>query len=123
MSEHTSMTTRGRKIEADEATIRRLWATDLPNDKLAEALGVPRGWLETIRLRHGLPVRKHSAPRGNAAHKPDPTEDEIEERAAIIRSEWSRAEAERRWQLGHLRCEIRRYEFDGRDFAFSHMDG
>lgn len=117
------MQPRGRKIAVDEATIRRLWATDLPNDRLAEALGVPRGWLETIRLRHDLPVRQHAAPRGNAAHKPDPTTDEIEERAALVRQGWTPAEAERRWQLGSLHCEMRHYEFDARDFAFSAMDG
>ena len=117
------MNARGRKIEVDEATIRRLWASDLRNDQLAEALKVPYGWLETIRERYALPARKKHALRGTPGHKPDPTDQEIEERSAQIRAGWSQAEAERRWQLGGLRCEVRAYKYAPKDFAFSAIDG
>lgn len=115
-----SISNRGRKLPCDEATIRRLWASDLRNDHLAEALGVPHGWLETIRERYGLPIRRHHAPRND--HKADPTDQEIEERAATIRAGWTPAEAERRWQLGSLRAECKQFAFDGRVAAFSAID-
>lgn len=114
---------RGAKVKADEATVRSLWFTEIPNDRLAEALGITHGGLETLRTRYGLPRRRHHAAKGNAAHKPDPTEDEIAERAAQVRAGWTAAEAERRWQHGSLRYRFPHYAYDGRNVAFSAMDG
>lgn len=106
----------------DVESIRALWMSDLRNDELADALGVTRGKLVSIRERYDLPLREFSALKGNASHKPDPTQSEIEERAAMIRAGWSREQEEARWAGGPRRVTATRYAYDARNSRFSSMD-
>lgn len=108
--------------DASESDVRRLWFSDLRNDELADALGVPRGAIYRIRVRFGLPARVRHARKGTAAHKPDPTIDEIAQRAAEIRSRWSRIDEESRWVGGQRGYQFPSYSYDGRTVAFSGMD-
>lgn len=106
----------------DIERIRELWSSDLRNDELAEALGVTRGKLASIRERYGLPIRDLSAPKGNASHKPDPTEEEIAQRAAMVRAGWSKEQEEARWAGGPRRVTASHYAYDKRNSRFSSMD-
>lgn len=114
-----------RRINVDVKELFRLWHTTMRNDQLAAALGVTRGNLASLRDRFGLPVRDFAlrAPMGNASHKPDPTEDEIAERAAQVRMSWSREEEERRWCHGRRGVTVQQFAYNGRDVAFSGLDG
>lgn len=113
----------GKVVQADEALVRSLWFSDLRNDELADAIGVHRGSLYTLRERYGLPLREQHCLKGNAAHKSDPTAEEIEQRAAECRAKWSREEEARRWLGGRRGYEFPRYAYDGRSVVFSGMDG
>lgn len=106
----------------DEEKIRELWSSGLRNDELADALGVTRGKLTSIRERYGLPIREVSALKGNASHKPDPTEEEIAERASLVRAGWSKEQEESRWAGGRRRVVATRYTYDIRNSRFSPMD-
>lgn len=110
-----------RRVQIDVPKLFQLWNSTLRNDQLAEALGVTRDHLSALRDRYGLPVRQHQCPKGNASHKPDPTEDEIAERAAAIRQNWSPEEEERRRSSSPYRAPC--YAFGRNGAAFSHMDG
>ena len=85
------------KIQPHE--VYKLWWGDLPNDKLAESLGLTRGQLWALAKRLKLPKRpKHlrAWTVNNGLTKDDPTPQEITERAAAIRAGWPDGEAEKR---------------------------
>lgn len=109
-----------KKLKVDVPTLYRLWYSEMRNDELCETLGISRGNLWALRLRHKLPVRHKAcrAPSGNESQRPDPTESEIAERAAAIRMTWPDGEAERRRGCQPRRWELPVYAFDGRDVAF-----
>lgn len=107
-----------KKLKVDVPTLYRLWYSEMRNDELCQALGVSRGNLWALRLRHKLPPRQKAcrAPAGSMV--PDPTESEIAERAAAIRQTWTAVEAERRYSGRSKRWQLPVYAFDGRDVAF-----
>lgn len=109
-----------KKLKVDVPTLYRLWYSEMRNDELCEALGISRGNLWALRLRHSLPRRNKAcrAPSGNESQRPDPTEAEIAERAAAIRRQWPAGEEERRRGGATPRWQMPCYAFDGRDVAF-----
>lgn len=110
-----------RRIAIDVQRLFSLWNTNLRNDQLAEALGVTRDSLSSLRMRYGLPIRKHASLRGNYSHQPDPTEDEIRERAAAVRARWTPEEEESR-RLAAKPYTIPCFAYDGRTVEFSGVD-
>lgn len=70
----------------DVPTLFKLWFSDKRNAEVAEALGVGRARLWEISKKYGLPSRKHE--RGGP-NPEDPTEAQIQERAAEVRSRWT----------------------------------
>jgi hypothetical protein len=104
-----------REVEVSAAEIFRLWGSDLPNDEVAEKLGLTRGQMWVISRRLKLPARpKHlTAWADNSGRKKDdPTPEQIAERAAIVRMGWdeftyaSRAvgRSRSRYQIPAFRC-------------------
>lgn len=85
------MTQKGRKREI-VAAIKALWGRDdLTNADIAEEAGIHPNSLSDIAKREGLPPRLNSPyyRRANAGVAiPDPTRQEIEERAAALRRDW-----------------------------------
>jgi hypothetical protein len=70
----------------------KLWQSELRSDEIAAELGCTRGHLFFLVRKHKLGRRpqRFEAPR-KSIH-PDPTPQEIEERAAAIRANWTTQE-------------------------------
>jgi hypothetical protein len=67
----------------------KLWQSELRSDEVAASLNITRGHLFFLVRKHKLGRRpqRFDAPR-KSVH-PDPTPQEIEERAAAIRANWT----------------------------------
>jgi hypothetical protein len=63
--------------------LMRLWAAGKTHVEIAAALGCSAGYVEKLRIRHGLPRRPrcHHGPQDD-----DPTPEQIAERAAECRA-------------------------------------
>lgn len=109
------------RVDVDVSLLFRLWNSTMRNDELCEALGISRGVLWSLRDRYKLPVRAKAcrAPAGTESHQPDPTPEEIAERAAMVRRSWSASEEERRRCHGPSRYRLPAFAFDGRDTSFN----
>jgi hypothetical protein len=84
--------------EVDVPVLFRLWNSELSSEEIASRLGVTIARLRKLRCRYGLPSRStHSTGRQDS---PDPTPEEIIERAAEVRSRWSAEEEARRLCCG-----------------------
>lgn len=106
-------------IQVDTLKLFRLWRSDLANDALADALGVPRGSLWYLRRRFKLPERGKAKRVRCTKERIAPTPDEISERCAEIRSRWTAAEEEsRRVGPRSERWVLPSYVYDGRGCAF-----
>jgi hypothetical protein len=72
--------------------LHKLWQSELRSDEVAAKLGCTRGHLFNLVRKHKLGRRppRFDAPR-KSVH-PDPTPQEIEERAAAIRATWTTQE-------------------------------
>lgn len=75
----------------------RYWYTQLKAEEIAEKLGVSRAILYRLQKRYKLPRREADRRRPSAARTADPTEEEIAQIAKEIQSNWTDAEAKKRW--------------------------
>lgn len=78
-----------RRCKYDIPRLYRLWNTRLSNYEIAIAMGFSVTTLKTIARRHHLPSRR--VVERSRSKSPDPTPEEIAERAAAVRSLWSAA--------------------------------
>jgi hypothetical protein len=88
----------------EKRAIRRLWKSDMTLAEICEELGFSSGEVSDAAFYLGLPKRA----------APDiylPTQDEIREACAKIRSTWSPAERELR--LGRLRIATEEHNYAG----------
>ena len=96
--------------------LHKLWQSELRSDEVAAELGCTRGHLFNLVRKHKLGRRppRFEAPR-KSVH-PDPTPQEIEERAAAIRATWTPQERSGRmasaYRLKHVTTTV---FFDTRD--------
>lgn len=109
----------GTRLTIDVPKLFELWASGASQYEISQTLGIRPGTFWQVRNRYALPKRKPARPV-SASKEPDPTPEEIAERAAAVRASWSEEEAERR-AVGRLRGSvgIRSYSFDRRAMAFS----
>lgn len=111
------------RVVYDKNVLKRLWAAGKTHSEIAAALGCSAGYVEKLRIRHGLPRRPqcHHGPQED-----DPTPEQIEERKAAIRArnlealrnehpEASRSRAAR--ASNQVSESIRCYSWDGFRFA------
>lgn len=76
-------------IDADE--FRRDWESETPSRLICLKYAVSRGHLHSVAKSFGL-GRRPKESYDCHAHVPDPTPQEIEERAAEVRARWSESE-------------------------------
>ena len=88
------------RLVYDKNVLKRLWAAGKTRAEIAAALGCSAGYVEKLRIRHGLPRRPRCHDKPQEA---DPTPEQIAERAAECRAR--RPEVIER----HARVEIRQY--------------
>jgi hypothetical protein len=71
------------RLVYDKNVLKRLWAAGNTHVEIAAALGCSAGYVEKLRIRHGLPRRPrcHHGPQDD-----DPTPEQIAERAAECRA-------------------------------------
>jgi hypothetical protein len=71
------------RLVYDKSVLMRLWAAGKTHVEIAAALGCSAGYVEKLRIRHGLPRRPrcHHGPQDD-----DPTPEQIAERAAECRA-------------------------------------
>jgi len=69
-----------------------LWHSGMRTDKIAEELGCTRGHLYNLARKHKLGRRPLAVQPPRMAIHPDPTPEQIEERAAAIRATWTAQE-------------------------------
>jgi hypothetical protein len=71
------------RLVYDKNVLKRLWAAGKTHTEIAAALGCSAGYVEKLRIRHGLPRRPrcHHGPQED-----DPTPEQIAERAAECRA-------------------------------------
>jgi hypothetical protein len=71
------------RLVYDKNVLKRLWAAGKTHVEIAAALGCSAGYVEKLRIRHGLPRRPqcHHGPQED-----DPTPEQIAERAAECRA-------------------------------------
>lgn len=82
----------------DTQKLFALWATTMTADEIQKELGISHNKLYSLARHHKLPHRhipKKSKSRIRSRES-DPTEEEIAQRAAEIRANWSDQEYERR---------------------------
>lgn len=77
-------------MQVDSKLLFALWESELKNDEIAERLGMTRSQLFGTARRFLLPPRpKNRAANRTGAKLVDPTPEEILERAAAIRANWT----------------------------------
>jgi len=110
------------KVKVNTLELFRLWNTNIRNDELADALGVPRGTLWYLRQRFKLPARGKGSRVPSVTERDAPSPEEIEQRCAEIRASWPEGEEERR-RVGprQRRWSLPAYAFDGRGCAFQQI--
>ena len=71
------------RLVYDKNVLKRLWAAGKTHVEIAAVLGCSAGYVEKLRIRHGLPRRPrcHHGPQED-----DPTPEQIAERAAECRA-------------------------------------
>jgi hypothetical protein len=109
-------------VDFDVPTLFRLWAAGLPQGEICDQLGIRSGSFYIVKRRYKLPPRARAKQRPTQS-EPDPTAEEIAERAAEQRAKWSPEEEERR-RIGRgvERVALREYQFDRRNFALTALD-
>ena len=112
----------GTRLTVDVPKLFELWNSGASQHDISLALGIRPGTFWQVRRRYALPNRKPAKP-ARASHEPDPTPEELAERCAAVRSNWSAEETERR-RVGRASgpVRLRSYSFDRRGFAFSGVD-
>jgi hypothetical protein len=91
---------------AQESELIRLWYTDVSNAEIASHVGVCGAeftmMMKNLRKKLKLPMRPPHLRAGGrrTSQVPVPTVEEIEERAAAIRANWTPEEESRRWVGG-----------------------
>lgn len=76
-----------KKVKHDLAKLFRLWGSRLSNSEVAIAMGFSVSTLKVLARKHHLPNRRII--ERDRARTPDPTPEEILERAAAVRRLWS----------------------------------
>lgn len=102
----------------DTDLLRLLWDDcEVPLQDISERLGVSHDTIYKYAKVLQLPRR----PRAVRRSDDDPTPEQIEERAAVIRAKWTDAERERR-QVGGKAQQWAppRFVYSGRELLFSH---
>ena len=109
----------GVKLTVDVPKLFELWAAGVRQFEICQELGIRPGTFWQVRQRYALPKRNPARPE-RGRETPPPSPEEIAERAAAVRANWSEEETERRL-VGRLRgpVGIRSYSFDRRNMAFS----
>lgn len=109
----------GARLTVDVKKLFELWASGMRQYEICQELGIRPGTFWQVRNRYALPKRAPARPE-RGRETPPPTPEEIAERAAAVRANWSEEEMERR-AVGRLRGSlgIRSYSFDRRNMAFS----
>lgn len=107
------------KLSIDVPRLFELWHTTMSNMDICMEIGVSRSTLDVLRMRYKLPRRARIKKEPPEMCENDPTQEEIEFRAAQVRAGWSDEEEQRRI-VGRKprRWSPPRYCFDGRDTAF-----
>ena len=111
------------RVVYDKNLLKQLWADGKTHGEIAAALGCSAGYVEKLRIRHGLPQRPRCQ---HGPQEDDPTPEEIAQRKAEIRArhlealrdehpEASRSRAGRASQ--RVSESIRCYSWDGFRFA------
>ena len=86
---------------------------DITQRQVAKIFGVSRTTCAVIAAEYGLPYRtKFSNCIGSSRKIADPTPEQIQERAAEIRKNWSSAERQRRMLGGRARPSIMRLSLE-----------
>jgi len=109
----------GTRVTVDVPKLFEMWAAGASQYEISQSLGIRPGTFWQVRRRYALPKRQPARPIA-ASKEPDPTPEEIAERAALVRAGWSEEETDRR-AIGRLRgsVSLRSYSFDRRNMAFS----
>jgi hypothetical protein len=107
--------------DIDVPTLFRLWHSDMRSDDIAVELGITRDQLYRAKVWLKLPNRLVRYNEKAKQRLNDPTPEEIEERAAVVRAGWPPGEAEKRL-VGRRaeRVEIRDYKFCRDTCVFSY---
>jgi len=108
----------GRADEIDFFTLLDFWRSELTTDEIAKKLGISRSRLFLLARKHKLASRKIR--RIVRPRTVDPTPEEIIERAARIRAEWSESEEKRRrrGRLDVVTWSVPSYTYDTQEKSF-----
>lgn len=109
----------GHETETDLPKLFELWASPMTFDEVQKALGVSHSKLYRLAKRHKLPLRARMAQDRKNAREPDPTAEEIAQRAAEIRAGWSEQEHERRAGKRTAMWEAPEYVYEANTSTFA----
>ena len=99
------------------AAVREMWATGISVGAICEFLHITRDTFNSRRLDQLADLEPRKRGVGLKNHnQPDPTPEEIAERAAFIRSRWTESERLQRLASGRL-PEIRERRVTGRELS------
>lgn len=98
-----------------------LWKSEMKSDQICEELGCTRGALYNLVRKHRLGRRPPQFSAARNTETPDPTPEQIAERAAAIRATWTPEERRSRMAKCYRpkRVEIRNFHFDREAYTFS----
>lgn len=106
-------------MRIDVPALFSMWNAGVRQFEICQKLGIRPGTFWRLRQKYALPARDRLVPV-IARSRPDPTIEEIVERAAVIRSSWSEEEAARRVVgRGVGAVQIKAYSYDHRRMAFA----
>lgn len=109
-----------RNKQIDMERLEALWGSTMRSDAICDVLGITRDHLFHLARKHRLGLRPANIETHCERRAEDPTEEEIKERAAAIRSHWSPFELRQRMVGGRYdNVEIRHFWFDKERYVFS----
>lgn len=107
--------------EVDLEELFRQWGSPMTNVQLSKHLGITGGTLSYLGKKHGLPQRPRVTTRDTQRRPADPTQEEIEERAAECREMRTKEEKERLERAGRVDYSLPSYAFSRTDYAFKEI--
>ena len=106
-------------MKIDVPALFSMWNSGVRQLEICQKLGIRPGTFWRLRQKYALPAREVCR-WSRARPTPDPTLEEIVERAAAIRATWSEEEAARRVVgRGVEAVQIKAYSYDHRRMAFA----
>jgi len=107
-----------RKKNIPVPTLFKLWHSKLSTEEICKKLGIHDRTLSRLTKKHGLSKRPNKYT--GKSKTPDPTPEELAQRALEVQAKWTESEREQRYRgSGRREWKVPRYNYHADNNSFS----